>query len=186
MSAVAPVVTYQRQPNGNWVPVVPSPDGTAVVAPSTAAIIDAAGNRWTIGAAGIVAVNGGPDLSTYGVTEIAYVGGLIWQSNGTLWYSKAVSLWSSPGVAVSPVAPTTAVLSWTPPTKNTDGTAITGLTGYVISYGQTTALTNTVNVGPVSTYTFSLAAGTWYFAIKAVNSFNVDSAESAVVSKVIT
>lgn len=179
MNAVV-TIAYQRQPDGTWIPVVPSADGTTVTAPSTAAIIDAAGNSWTIGANGVVAVNGAPDLSTYGVTEIAYAGGEIWQSNGTDWYSKTVPTWTE---SASPFA---AVLTWTPPTTNADGAPITGLTGYVISYGQG-ALASSVSVGLVSSYAFAnLAPGTWYFEIAAVNSFNVDSAPSAVVSKIIT
>lgn len=183
MSAVAPIVASQRQANGSWVAVVPSPSGTVLPAGSTAKITDAAGNLWTLPITGIASVNGVPDLSTWGVTQLAYVDGIMWQFNSTNWYSKAVPLWSAP-TTVSPITTGSAVLSWTPPTKNTDGTPVTGLTGYVISYGQG-ALTSTVKVGLVSSYTLSLAAGTWNFEIAAANSFNVNSAPSAVVSKII-
>lgn len=184
MNAVVIPIAYQRQPNGTWIPVVPSADGTTIAAPSTAAIIDAAGNSWTIGANGVLAVNGAADLSTYGVSQLAYVGGEIWQWNGTAWCSKAVPVWTAEANS-----PFSAVLSWSPPTTNADGTPITGLTGYVISYGLSpTAMTNRVTVpAPASSYSFpSLAAGTWYFEIAAVNKFNVASTQSAVVSKIIT
>lgn len=183
MNAVVTPIAYKRQPDGTWIPVVPSADGTIITAPSTAAIVDVAGNSWTIGPNGVLAVNGAADLSTFGVTQLAYVAGQIWQSNGTQWYSKAVPVWTADA------SPFSAVLAWTPPTTNADGTPITGLTGYIVSYGLSpTSMTNRVTVpAPASSYAFaSLAAGTWYFEIAAVNKFNVGSAQSAVVSKIIT
>jgi hypothetical protein len=180
MNAVVAPVAYQRQSNGNWNPVAPSPDGTVFNALSTAPIIDAAGNSWTIGANGVVAVNGAPDLSTFGVVALEYVGGKMWQSNGTVWYSKDVPIWTAGE------GPFAAVLSWTPPTTNADGTPITELTGYVVSYGLSpTALTNSASVAVPSLSLPVLAPGTWYFAVAAVNSFGVKSANSNIVSKTI-
>lgn len=186
MSAVLPI-TQQRQPGGNWVAVVPSPSGTVLAAGSTGHITDAAGNVWTLPATGIVSVNGVPDLSTWMVTDLAYVDGVIWQSNGTSWYSKAVPTWSAP-TTVSPVAAITATLSWTAPTKNVDGTPITNLADYVLSYGLSqTALTHQITLAATAlSYTVTgLTAGTWYFSIKAVNSFQGASAASPILSKTI-
>jgi len=82
-----------------------------------------------------------------------------------------------------------ATLSWAAPAQNTDGSAITNLSGYVISYGTSpSALTQTVTVSsPTATsYTIqSLVAGTWYFAVSAVESGGVSSALSSVVSTTI-
>jgi hypothetical protein len=184
MNAAAPIETTQvRNPTtGAWTLVIPSPEGTSLTGP-TGSITDAAGNVWTLLATGLIAVNGVPDLSTWEVTEILYMGGAIWQFNGVQWYYKTVAQWIEE--AGSPIS---AVLSWTPPTTNADGTPITDLKGYVIWYGPSAqGFTKTVNLGLVSTYTFAdLAAGAWNFAIQAVNSFNVDSALSAVVSKLLT
>jgi hypothetical protein len=178
------MTTEIRESNGSWVAVTPSPDGTIITAPSTAAIVDAAGNNWTIGAQGILAVNGAPDLSTFGVTEIALVGGVIWQFNGVDWYSKAVPQWTEgPGPLGS------AVLNWKAPTTNTDGTPITGLSGYVVSYGKVaTALTESEPVAaPATSLTIvNLPAGTWFFEVTAVNSAGEQSAPTAQVSKTIT
>jgi hypothetical protein len=89
------------------------------------------------------------------------------------------------------VTPTTgiATLSWTPPTQNTDGTPITGLAGYRISYGQSAnALAQTVQVanpGATSYTVTSLPAGVWYFAIRAYTSVGTQSDQSNIVSKSI-
>lgn len=82
----------------------------------------------------------------------------------------------------------TATLSWTPPTQNTDGSALTNLAGYRISYGTSaTALAQTIQVGPsVSTYVVpGLMPGTYYFAVRAYTSGGTESVNSNVVSKVV-
>lgn len=90
-----------------------------------------------------------------------------------------------------PPQPTTgsATLSWTPPTTNIDGTTITNLAGYRISYGtSSTALTQTIQVAvPGATaYTISnLAPGNWYFSVRAYTSNGTESDQSAVRNKVI-
>ncbi len=80
---------------------------TVVKAGSTAAIVDAAGNSWTITASGQVAVNGTIDTLTGGVVELAYVNGTIWQQNTSkLWWGKTSSntAWTPPtGTSISPL-----------------------------------------------------------------------------------
>jgi len=89
---------------------VPSPDKTIVLAGSTAAIIDKAGNKWTI-TGGKVAVNGTVDNNTGNVLRIAFVGGKVWQENANhLWWSKIgpTASWDPPaGTSVSPLGTTT-------------------------------------------------------------------------------
>jgi hypothetical protein len=86
---------------------VASPDNTIVLANSTAAVVDAAGNQWTITTGGQVAVNGVADGTTANVTELAYEKGAIWQENtAKLWWSKIkpTDAWGpDPGTATSPV-----------------------------------------------------------------------------------
>jgi hypothetical protein len=81
----------------------------------------------------------------------------------------------------------TATLSWQAPTTNTDGAALTDLSGYRIYYGMNPDdLTQTVQLTGVGLQTYvidGLGTGTWYFAIKAVTSTGVESALSDVVSK---
>lgn len=93
-------------------------------------------------------------------------------------------------VAPDPVTPVrTAVLSWTPPTQNTNGTALTNLAGYRIAYGTSaTALTQTIQVANpgLSNYTMTnLSPGTYYFGIRAYTSGGTESELSNVVSKVV-
>lgn len=82
-----------------------------------------------------------------------------------------------------------ATLSWTPPTQNTDGTALTDLAGFKVYHGTSTgAMTDVVTVpgATASGYTFSqLAAGTHYFTVSAYTSAGTESAQSTIGSKTI-
>jgi ABC-type oligopeptide transport system substrate-binding subunit len=83
----------------------------------------------------------------------------------------------------------TATLSWQAPTTNTDGAALTDLSGYRIYYGMNPDdLTQTVQLAGLGLQTYvidDLGTGTWYFAIRAVTSAGVESALSDIVSKTI-
>ena len=82
-----------------------------------------------------------------------------------------------------------ATLSWQAPTTNTDGAALTDLSGYRIYYGtDAEELSDSVQLASVGLETYvidGLGTGTWYFAIKAVTSTGVESALSEIVSKTI-
>ena len=91
-------------------------------------------------------------------------------------------------VAMTTVSLREAVLSWQAPTKNVDGSTLTNLSGYKIYYG--TASNNypqTVSVSGASTttWTVSLAPGTYYFAMTAVDSTGAESAKTNEVSKTV-
>jgi len=83
----------------------------------------------------------------------------------------------------------TATLSWTPPTENSDGSALTDLAGYQVWYGQSQNNLNksvSLNNASLSTYVVeNLGSGTWYFALVAVNSRGTTSVFSGVASKTI-
>lgn len=80
-----------------------------------------------------------------------------------------------------------ASLSWTAPTQNTDGSALTNLSGYRIYYGTSSgALTQTIQLNnpSVSTYMVeNLSPATYYFAVRAITSAGAESALSNVTSK---
>jgi hypothetical protein len=82
-----------------------------------------------------------------------------------------------------------ATLSWTPPTRNTNGTTLTNLAGYRVYYGTSpSALTRTVtlnNAGLTRYVVGDLSAATWYFSIRAYTSNGSESANSNTVSKVV-
>lgn len=86
-------------------------------------------------------------------------------------------------------APGSVTLSWTSPTENTNGTALTNLAGFDIHYGNSaTAMTQEISVNSVGNLTYvieELTAGTWYFDIYAVNSAGVQSGPSSTVSTTI-
>jgi hypothetical protein len=92
-------------------------------------------------------------------------------------------------VAQAPVASGRATVSWGPPTANTDGSALTNLAGYRVTYGTSaSALTKVVQVpttGVTNTLIENLAPGTWYFAVKAYTSAGTESDASPVVSKTV-
>ena len=83
----------------------------------------------------------------------------------------------------------TATLSWTPPTENSDGSALTDLAGYQVWYGQSENNLNktvTLNNASLSTYVVeNLGSGTWYFTLVAVNSRGTTSVSSGVATKTI-
>jgi hypothetical protein len=82
-----------------------------------------------------------------------------------------------------------ATLSWTPPTQNTDGTALTNLAGYRIVYGtSSTTMTNTVQIANAGTTTYivdNLTPGPKYFAVRSYNSAGAESVNSNVANKTI-
>jgi hypothetical protein len=83
----------------------------------------------------------------------------------------------------------TTTISWRAPTTNTDGSSIRDLAGFKIVYGNSaSALTRTQQVSSATATSATipaLGAGTWYFAVRAVNSRGVESANSSVVQKTI-
>ena len=83
-----------------------------------------------------------------------------------------------------------ATVNWTKPTKNTDGTSLTDLSGFKVVYGNSSSsLTQSKSVSgatATSTSIGSLGAGTWYFAVRAVNAQGAESANSNVGSKTIS
>ena len=82
-----------------------------------------------------------------------------------------------------------ATLSWTPPTRNTNGTTLSNLAGYRIYYGTSpTNLSRTVqlnNAGLTRYVVSDLSASTWYFSVRAYTAGGAESANSTTVSKVV-
>jgi hypothetical protein len=82
-----------------------------------------------------------------------------------------------------------ATLSWTPPTRNTDGSTLTNLAGYRIVYGNSPgSLNKTVQVANPGTMRYvveNLAAGTWYFSVRAYSTSGAESNTSNTASKTV-
>ena len=80
-----------------------------------------------------------------------------------------------------------ATLTWTAPTENVDGSALTDLAGYRILYGTSSSnLTQSLQVANPSVTSYmmeSLPAGTYYFAVRAYTKYGAESANSNLASK---
>jgi len=91
-------------------------------------------------------------------------------------------------ITVVQVSLGSATLSWNLPTQNTDGSALTNLSGYRIDYGTSTStMTQTISISNASVSTYivgNLSPATWYFAVKAIAN-GVESDQSNVASKVV-
>ena len=83
----------------------------------------------------------------------------------------------------------TALLSWTPPTENTDDSPLTDLAGYKIYYGTSPANYNHTeiinNPGLTSFLIENLASADWYFVMTSFNASGIESSFSSEVSKTI-
>ncbi len=90
-------------------------------------------------------------------------------------------------IAVNQAATKSAALSWTPPTQNTDGSALGNLAGFRIYYGtSSTSLNQTIQIAnpSVSAYVIDgLTPATYYFAVRAYTTAGTESANSNVASK---
>jgi hypothetical protein len=82
-----------------------------------------------------------------------------------------------------------AMLDWTPPTENTDGTVLTDLAGYNVYYGtqpdNLSQVIKVANPGLTSYVVESLGSGTWYFSVTSVSAAGLESARSGVISTTI-
>jgi hypothetical protein len=82
-----------------------------------------------------------------------------------------------------------ATLNWVAPTRNTDGSALTNLAGYVIQYrvkGTTTWKVITINNAGATTRTiWGLTPAIWAFRMKSFNNVGVRSNPTLIVYKTI-
>ena len=109
----------------------------------------------------------------------------------TIAVSDGTASTALPPFSIVVTAATTgwATLSWVPPTQNVDGTPLTNLAGFRIRYGRVAdALDSVLEIrGPslTSATIEGLGSGTWYFAVRAFTTANVESDLSNVASKTI-
>lgn len=81
------------------------------------------------------------------------------------------------------------ILSWMPPTQNTDGSALTNLAGYRIYYGvEEHDFPNVIvidNPGIATYLVEGLTPDTYYFAATAVNTNGIESDFSNIATKIV-
>jgi len=104
---------------------------------------------------------------------------------GTL--SKATVTINGNAAAASAARPNGAILvSWARPTLDAHGATLTNLAGYKIHYGNSLGAMNRIiavnSAGSLEYEIGNLPAGTWYFAVSAYTSDDVESELSSVVS----
>jgi hypothetical protein len=125
----------------------------------------------------------------YGAPLAAHVGSY---ANIAIEVSDGAARASLPSFAITVRQPAigSALLSWTAPTQNTDGTALTDLAGFRIRYGRAASVLDEVieiATPGMTTYVVpSLDSGTWYFTVEAYNAVGQTSEPSSVVSKTIS
>jgi hypothetical protein len=102
---------------------------------------------------------------------------------------KATSSLPAFAITVSATATKSVTLTWTKPTTNVDGSALTDLSGYIVSYGSTSGAYSTslplTGASTTSVTVEGLGTGTWYFAIKSKSATGVESEYSGEVVAVL-
>ncbi len=93
-------------------------------------------------------------------------------------------------IEVTAITMGSATLTWTPPTENSDGTALTDLSGYIIYWGtvsgEYSSSVTLENAGLTSYVVENLTSGTtYYFATTAYNAEGIESDFSNEASKSI-
>jgi len=121
-------------------------------------------------------------------SALVFAGIVLGGCNDSSTTSSATEATSTSNAA--PTSTGTATLSWQAPTIDTNGQALTDLSGYVIYYGTSeSSLNQSIQLNSTGTQTYvidNLESGTWYFAVRAMASSGAESALSNVVSKTIT
>ena len=92
-------------------------------------------------------------------------------------------------IAVEAIATGSVTLSWTPPSENTDGSALTDLAGHKIYWGTIPGSypnSVTINNGSVSTFVVeNLLPGTYEFVATSFNTSGIESGYSNPATKVV-
>jgi hypothetical protein len=125
-------------------------------------------------------LSGTPGVGDVGVYSNIVIG----VTDGALYASLAPY-----SITVAPIGSGSATLTWTPPTRRTDGSPLTNLAGYRVlwgtspgSYPNSVTLTNP----GLSTYVVAnLAPATYYFVVRAFDSNGRESTNSNAAQKTI-
>ncbi len=190
-----PPTTANPTPSGNSAPTITGTPATSAATASSYSFAPTAADADNDQLA--FSISGKPAWATFSTTS----GTLSGTAQAGTWSSIVITV--SDGKSSASLAPFsltvtntaagastgTATLSWNAPAVNTDGSALTDLTGYWVYHGTSpTALGERVHVDGASTttYTFSsLVAGTHYFGVSAHNGTGAESGMSSVGTKTV-
>ncbi len=191
VSATLPSFTINVSAAANRPPVISGTPGTSVTAgqaysfqptasdPDGQTLAFSIANKpsWATFSTTTGRLSGTPSAANAG----NYPGIVISVSDGTATVSLAAF-----AIAVTAATPGTAELTWTVPTKNEDGSTLTGLAGYRIRYGTSPgSLSQLVDVAGAAITSASiegLSAGTWYFTIASYTTGGAESSQTGTVN----
>ena len=143
---------------------------------------DSGGSSWTSGTTGTASAMNSRSTRQGTISRVTH--SPVASAPGT---TAPVS--SDPVTGGSAATSHSATLSWYAPTSNTNGSALTDLSGYRIYYGPSESdLNESVQITSVGIQTYvieNLQPGTWYFAIQTLTSQGTESALSGIVAKTI-
>jgi hypothetical protein len=183
-----PSGTGNSAPRITGTPITSVLQGTAYVFGPSAT--DADGNTLTFSVANLpswAAFNSSTGQLT-GTPTAANVGAY---NNITISVSDGSASASLAAFNIQVVATATgsATLTWTPPTQNTDGSALTNLAGYKVYWGTSQGnYTNSVTIANPGLATYvvdQLTPARWYFVVTAYSNAGFESGYSTPVSKVV-
>jgi len=124
-------------------------------------------------------------------TDTTVTSGAIYEYT-VIAFDAANNTTSSNTLSVNTDSPTgVATVSWTPPTYNTNNSLLTDLSGYKIYYGTSPdTLTNSISINGTGITSYVInnldTNVTYYFSITAINSIDVESDFSTIISKYIS
>jgi hypothetical protein len=132
-------------------------------------------------------LSGSPSTSNVGTFQNIVISAR--DSTGAAASLAAFSIAVTATAAAPPPSSGSATVSWTAPTMNTDGSALTDLAGYYVKYGTSpSSLTGSAQVSGAGAtrYTVTnLSSGTWYFAVASYTSSGTQSTASQVATATV-
>jgi hypothetical protein len=187
-------IQVQAAPQTNLPPVISGTPPTSIIAGQAynfqPAASDPNGTTLTFSISNMPAwasfnTGTGQLYGTPGSADVGtYAGILIRVSDGTTTVALAAFT-----ITVNQVTNGTATISWTPPTRNTDGSPLTDLGGYRIYYGNSPSnmdqMVELSNPGLTTHVVQNLSPATWYFTMRAFRTNGTESEPSNIASKTI-
>jgi hypothetical protein len=169
-----PATTVMQDTQYSFQPTAADPDGD----PLTFSIVNAPG--WASFTPSTGRLQGTPTAANVGATS----GIVITVTDGQASRSLAAF-----NLTVQSTARGSIVVSWVPPTENTDGSPLTDLAGYKVYWGTSPGSypnSATINNPGIASHVIdNLVAGTWYFALAAFNTVGIESELTSAVSGTI-